>query len=348
MTAKTILCTAAILLAGAAAPVAEARDGMKLKRATEQTLSETDALAGIGDPQSLRQALMMIDERLSKKRLPDRDRAALLKARGDLRLTLTPEAPGAAFADYEVAAGLGVLPDDMVRDLRERRALFAMQRGGVEAGLRYWERHADDYGRPGAEREVDKANLLLKAGAFERAAALLAPRVIRDDAGSDLLATFYGAQLGAGRVDEARATLDRLSDLWPYYDATGSAIEAHERAAAQGAISEDHAALAEALRMEMRAEDAMIQPTERVPPRGFQSCLRGGGLETVSLRFDVLLDGTVVNPSVTDTTNPCLNEASVRALRQWRFDVPPSREEAAGDTGFARRGVRTRIKYGQR
>ena len=87
--------------------------------------------------------------------------------------------------------------------------------------------------------------------------------------------------------------------------------------------------------------DAM--PLVRVPPSGFEGCLRGlpkDSVATVTVLFDVTADGRPVNIRVTEATDACFERSTIRAVAKWRY-AP----KIVDDRAMPRRGVLTTVSF---
>lgn len=70
--------------------------------------------------------------------------------------------------------------------------------------------------------------------------------------------------------------------------------------------------------------DPGAQPMSRVAPKGFEHCLDARGrpyAAQVEVRLTTDENGFVDEASIVQTTDPCLNEAVLTAVNQWRY--PP-------------------------
>lgn len=87
--------------------------------------------------------------------------------------------------------------------------------------------------------------------------------------------------------------------------------------------------------------DRDAQPLVRIPPQYPTQCMgRAAPVETVTLEFDVSPEGSVVNPQVLQTSNPCFNRAAIRAVQRWRYN--PRVVDGVEQPRF---GVRTAIDF---
>ncbi len=88
--------------------------------------------------------------------------------------------------------------------------------------------------------------------------------------------------------------------------------------------------------------DRDAQPLVRIPPQYPTQCMRAArNLETVVVEFDVTPEGSVINPRVVDSTNPCFNRAAMRAVERWRYQP-----RVIDNVAQPRFGVRTAIDFG--
>lgn len=87
--------------------------------------------------------------------------------------------------------------------------------------------------------------------------------------------------------------------------------------------------------------DRDAQPLVRIPPQYPTQCSgRARNLETVFVEFDVTPDGSVVDPRVLETSNPCFNRAAMRAVQRWRYNP-----RVVDGVAQPRLGVRTAIDF---
>ena len=78
------------------------------------------------------------------------------------------------------------------------------------------------------------------------------------------------------------------------------------------------AALAGAVSVKVEKMPAL--PSEPLTIEYPGKCIeRAEALETVSIHFDIAVDGTTENVSALTSTNQCLNEAALRAVEDWTF-----------------------------
>ncbi|MCQ8184883.1 energy transducer TonB [Parvularcula maris] len=90
----------------------------------------------------------------------------------------------------------------------------------------------------------------------------------------------------------------------------------------------------------MSDRDAM--PLVRVPPQGFEHCIRGrtGKVGRTEVEFDVTKTGRVTNVRVVDSLDPCFDKYVVRAVSRWRYSPKMVDGEA-----LPRYGVRSEINF---
>jgi periplasmic protein TonB len=87
--------------------------------------------------------------------------------------------------------------------------------------------------------------------------------------------------------------------------------------------------------------DRDAQPLVRIPPQYPTQCIdRARDVETVMVEFDVTPEGTVVDPRVLDSSNPCFNRAAMRAVQRWRYNP-----RVIDGVAQPRVGVRTAIDF---
>ncbi len=66
-------------------------------------------------------------------------------------------------------------------------------------------------------------------------------------------------------------------------------------------------------------------PSVRIPPAYPEQCIAGAKQkEAVSLKFDVTPEGNTTNIAVTESTNNCLNAASLRSIERWKYTCTPN------------------------
>ncbi len=83
------------------------------------------------------------------------------------------------------------------------------------------------------------------------------------------------------------------------------------------------------------------QPIERYPPDYPDGCARtASDLETIKVQFDVSKEGKTQNIKVIESSHPCLNHASRRAVDQWEF-----RPRIVNGEPAARDGIVTTIQF---
>ncbi len=75
---------------------------------------------------------------------------------------------------------------------------------------------------------------------------------------------------------------------------------------------------------------ALFAPLERIPPRFPPKFLRGNYSGYVTLKFDVDVDGKVLNAVVTGSTNKKLDEAALESVLKWRYSPNIPAEDAKG------------------
>lgn len=87
--------------------------------------------------------------------------------------------------------------------------------------------------------------------------------------------------------------------------------------------------------------DRDAQPMVRIPPQYPDHCQRRASAEeAVMVEFDVTPEGTVVNPEVIDSTNPCFHRAAMRAVERWRYQP-----RIVDNKAQPRFGVRTTLRF---
>jgi len=79
----------------------------------------------------------------------------------------------------------------------------------------------------------------------------------------------------------------------------------------------------------------------RVPPNYPEYCMdTASSRESVFVEFDVTPDGATTNVKVIDTTNSCLNRASVRTVEKWTYHP-----KIEGGVAVERKGVQTALTF---
>lgn len=70
----------------------------------------------------------------------------------------------------------------------------------------------------------------------------------------------------------------------------------------------------------MGGDEVKPRPVSTVQPRIPTTAKKQGLRGTVKVQFTVDAQGRVQNPSIISTPNPALNEPTLNAIKQWRFE----------------------------
>lgn len=88
-------------------------------------------------------------------------------------------------------------------------------------------------------------------------------------------------------------------------------------------------------------DDFDARPIKRYPPVYPSKCMRKAErFESVYVEFDVTAEGTTENARVIDTTNPCLNNETLKAVAKWRYQP-----KTVGGVAMPRKGVQTKVEF---
>ena len=82
---------------------------------------------------------------------------------------------------------------------------------------------------------------------------------------------------------------------------------------------------------------ALFAPLERIPPKFPSAFLQGNNSGYVKIKFDVDLEGKVINPVVTASTNRKLDRPALESLEKWRY--------APGISGSDAQGIESTIRF---
>jgi TonB family protein len=163
------------------------------------------------------------------------------------------------------------------------------------------------------------------AASAARAKSAARPPARSDDAGAKTTAAGQGPAQGRSPAKAAATTEPGVSTLQA--DIPATAPSADEAAVVASA---DRASVAP----QEEAPDETLTPISRAEPQFPPSVLRSVRKGQVQVRFTVLQNGNVDEPTVVASSNPRLNAAALAAVAQWRF--VPLRKSQLGvvDLGF--------------
>lgn len=331
---------AALALFGAAANA----QPLEVKRGVASVMRKAaDALSG-GDPAAMDEVEGKLSRLIDGRRATAYERSILLDLRGRIRAT-RGDVPG-ALADFDAALALDV-PED---GSRAATRLIATQLLGAigrnDALVAFYEAHADGYGWSLVDVAPTIAQAYAATGRPDEGLALLTRTAEEQETGGAPLHAYrFVMLLQMGRLEEARAALADYERAVP----GPSAAIAPARAATEGfGADTPKPRLREAAVAFLtadtawRARNSDATPRLRVPPEGFERCLKGptGTVQTVRMVFDVDAEGMPRDVTVTESTDGCFDPYAVASVQRWRYD-PAIRD---GEPAL-REGIETQIKF---
>ena len=298
----------------------------------------------------LTRAVVLTDALLADDDLRADERSFAHEYRGRARAALGDN-DAAALSDLEAALATGRVSDARASAMLVIVLDLLVRTDDPEAAVARFEagepllREQNDFA-PAVVNVVPAYSAQRRA---DHALALLSEAAEADGtASAELHAMRYAIALQMRRMDEAEAALGAHEALFaapPPYVAPARATLADLRAVERPAAAALREAAQNFLNDEAtwRSENRDTQPILRVPPQGFETCLRrtrGKTLVVVHLQFDVAETGETTNIRVLESDDNCFDASAVGSVATWRY-APKFVDGAPAP----RMGVRSSIRY---